>query len=194
MFSLPPVKLSVVVVESSLQLVDVFFELDVSLVVIILLTGAGAKEGISEAFSQSLKSAISPLAHNLPRSLPSSRIWPGFVEDTAQYWGRLLFSLLSSILLFRRPALIFLLLAILKLYHIGLFASTWVLLLRNQFIFSLPALLFAGCYKARWYFWLSTTISWSHGNQSLEWHSLPSMNFKCTLRQYWLTQTGYLAI
>ena len=75
MFSLPPVKLSVVVVESSLQLVDVFFQLDVSLVVILLLlTGAGAKEGISEAFSQSLNSAISPLAHNLPRSLPSSRI------------------------------------------------------------------------------------------------------------------------
>ena len=51
--SVPALKLSVVVVESSLQLVDVLFQLDVSLVLILLLTGAGAKEEISPVFSQS---------------------------------------------------------------------------------------------------------------------------------------------
>ena len=44
--SLSAVKLSVVVVEGSLQLMDVLFQLDISLV-LILITGAGARAEIS---------------------------------------------------------------------------------------------------------------------------------------------------
>ena len=64
--SVPALKLSVVVVESSLQLVDVLLQLDVPLV-LVLLAGAGAEQEIS-VFRQSIKSPLSAPLTSRPQS------------------------------------------------------------------------------------------------------------------------------
>ena len=97
----------------------------------------GQRSVISQSECE-LSPPLLPFLHNLPGNAPRGGTLSGLVKDSPQDGG-LLLSPLGSIFLSVCPALILLLLAILKLDHIGLFASTWVLLLRNQSSQSVPA-------------------------------------------------------